>query len=74
MSTEASVARERQNKTNFSYLETSRVFFLDKSSNRRLCSATGQSKLNAVEWISLARQSHHVQLPAKVLLSLANFQ
>ena len=50
-----------KNKVDISYLKTSRVFFLH-------CSATGQSKLNAaIEWISLARQSHHVQLPAKVL-------
>ena len=54
-------------KTDISYQKTSRVF-LHKSSNWRLCSATGQSKLSAaVERISLARQSHHVQLPAKML-------
>ena len=49
------------NKTDISYLKTSRVFFTSSE-------GCGQSKLNAaVEWISLARQSHHVQLPAKVM-------
>ena len=62
-------AQNKTNKTDISYLKTSRVlFFLHKSSNWRLCSATDQSKLNgAVEWIGLSRQSHHVQLPVKVL-------